>query len=76
MALEVPTKGMTTVCDMKEKGLSLYVTGTGHKSFFIQKRIHGKIRRMILEHFPDMTVELARKSAQKIKGQIAERKIP
>ncbi|MDR2779469.1 MAG: integrase family protein, partial [Puniceicoccales bacterium] len=76
MALEVPTKGMATVCDAKEKGLSLYVTATGHKSFFIQKRIGGKIKRIVLGHFPDMTVELARKEAQKIKGQIAEGKNP
>jgi integrase len=76
MALEVPTKGMATVCDTKEKGLSLYVTATGHKSFFIQKRIRGKIKRIVLGHFPDMTVELARKAAQKIKGQLAEGKNP
>jgi integrase len=76
MALAVPTKGMITVCDTKEKGLSLYVTATGHKSFFIQKRIQGKIKRIVLGYFPDMTVELARKAAQKIKGQLAEGKNP
>jgi hypothetical protein len=51
----------------KKKGLSLYVTATGHKSFFIQKRIQGKIKRIVLGHFPDMTVDEARKEAQKIK---------
>ncbi|MDR1891056.1 MAG: site-specific integrase [Puniceicoccales bacterium] len=76
MALPIPPKGMITFCDSKEKDLSLYVTATGHKSFFIQKRIQGKIKRIILGHFPDMTVELARKAAQKIKGQIAEGKNP
>jgi hypothetical protein len=76
MAIEEPAKGMKTVCDTKEKGLSLYVTASGHKSFFIQKRIGGKIKRIVLGHFPDMTVELARKAAQKIKGQLAEGKNP
>ncbi|MDR1528349.1 MAG: Arm DNA-binding domain-containing protein, partial [Puniceicoccales bacterium] len=42
----------------------------------MQKCIQGKIKRIVLGHFPDMTVELARKAAQKIKGQLAERKNP
>jgi hypothetical protein len=35
IGLEVPTKGIAMVYNTKEKGLSLYVTATGHKSFFI-----------------------------------------
>jgi integrase len=42
----------------------------------IRRRIKGQQKEIILGHFPDMTVELARKAAQKIKGQLAEGKNP
>ncbi|MDR1457642.1 MAG: Arm DNA-binding domain-containing protein, partial [Puniceicoccales bacterium] len=76
LELPIPEKGTLTFCDTKEKGLSLYVTSTGHKSFMVRKRIQGQDKRVVLGHFPDMTVELARKAAQKIKGQLAEGKNP
>ncbi|MDR0742000.1 MAG: Arm DNA-binding domain-containing protein [Puniceicoccales bacterium] len=62
--------------DAKEKGLGLYITSSGHKSFFIKKQIKGQPKEIILGHFLEMTVELARKAAQKIKGQLAEGKNP
>jgi hypothetical protein len=76
LELPIPPKGKIKFHDTKEKGLSLYVTATGHKSFMIRRRIKGQQKEIILGHFPDMTVELARKAAQKIKGQIAEGKNP
>ncbi|MDR1233343.1 MAG: site-specific integrase, partial [Puniceicoccales bacterium] len=76
LELPIPSKGKIKFHDTKEKGLSLYVTATGHKSFMIRRRIKGQQKEIILGHFPDMTVELARKAAQKIKGQIAEGKNP
>ncbi|MDR1233349.1 MAG: site-specific integrase [Puniceicoccales bacterium] len=76
LELPAPSKGKIKFHDTKEKGLSLYVTATGHKSFMIRRRIKGQQKEIILGHFPDMTVELARKAAQKIKGQIAEGKNP
>jgi integrase len=76
LGLAIPPKGFMTYRDTKEKGLNLYVTANGHKSFIFRKYIDGKDHRIILGHFPDMTVELARKEAQKIKGQLAEGKNP
>ncbi|MDR0741929.1 MAG: integrase arm-type DNA-binding domain-containing protein [Puniceicoccales bacterium] len=76
LELPVPSKGKIKFHDTKEKGLSLYVTATGHKSFMIRRRIKRQQKEIILGHFPDMTVELARKEAQKIKGQLAEGKNP
>jgi integrase len=71
MALPIPTKGRIKFHDTKEKGLSLYVTPSGNKSFMIRKRVGGKDKEIVVGRFPDMTVELARKEAQKIKLQIA-----
>ncbi|MDR1457515.1 MAG: site-specific integrase, partial [Puniceicoccales bacterium] len=76
LELPIPPKGFMTYRDTKEKGLNLYVTANGHKSFIFRKYIDGKDHRIVLGHFPDMTVELARKEAQKIKGQLAEGKNP
>lgn len=42
----------------------------------VRKRIQGQDKRIILGHFPDMTIEQARKAAQKIKGEIAVGKNP
>lgn len=39
MVLPISSKGTSTFCDTKEKGLSLYITPTGHKSFMVRKRI-------------------------------------
>lgn len=69
-------KGKQLIATQKEKGLSLCVTHTGHKSFMVRKRIQGQDKRIILGHFPDMTIEQARKAAQKIKGEIAVGKNP
>ncbi|MDR2720843.1 MAG: hypothetical protein LBB15_00965 [Puniceicoccales bacterium] len=41
LELPVPGKGMLTFCDANEKGLSLYVTAKGNKSFMVRKRING-----------------------------------
>jgi integrase len=76
MSLPIPGKGFITYRDAKEKGLSLYVTSNGHKSFMFRKYLNGQQKRMILGHFPDMTVEQARKTAQQVKGQIASGENP
>ncbi|MDR2432904.1 MAG: Arm DNA-binding domain-containing protein [Puniceicoccales bacterium] len=54
--------------DMKEKGLGLCVESNGQKSFFISEQIKGK--EIILGHFPEMTVEMAREIAQKIRLEV------
>lgn len=57
--------------DDKLKGFGVRVTSGGTKAFFIEKLIKGKLARVTLGRYPDLTVEMARKQAQKFLGQIA-----
>lgn len=70
--LEPPFKGFKTYKDAKENGLSLYITAKGIKTFFVRKWVDGKDERIILGKFPDLSIENARKMAQKTKGEIAQ----
>jgi integrase len=74
--LPTPSDGKSKYHDSKEEGLSLYVTSTGHKSFYIKKCVNHRQKEIITGRFPDMSVEQARKAARRIKGQIAEWKNP
>ncbi len=53
------------------KGFGLRITSGGTKAFFVEKGIQGKLRRITLGHYPALTVEMARKEAQKVLGKIA-----
>lgn len=53
------------------KGFGVRVTSSGAKAFFLEKLIHGKLRRITLGRYPELTVEQARKEAQKLLGKIA-----
>jgi integrase len=53
------------------KGFGVRVTSGGTKAFFVEKLIKGKLRRITIGHYPDLTVEAARKEAQKLLGKIA-----
>lgn len=52
-------------------GLQLRHTSTA-KAFFIQKRIDGKPERMTIGHFPDVSIENARKEAARLTALIAD----
>jgi integrase len=69
--LKAPAKDTVSYYDTKEKGLSVRITANGYKTFMVRKRVHGQIKRIIIGPFPTISVELARKEAQKIKLQIA-----
>lgn len=56
-------------------GLQLRVTASA-KAFFVQKRIDGVPQRITLGHFPDMTIEQARKQAAIVKAEIAAGRNP
>lgn len=58
--------------DTREKGLSLYITSKGTKTFFIRKRVSGRDEKIILGRFPDISIEQARKLAQVNKGEVAK----
>lgn len=53
------------------KGFGIRVTSGGSKAFFIEKLVKHKLRRITIGRYPALTVEQARKQAQKLLGQIA-----
>lgn len=57
--------------DEAMKGFGVRITSGGTKAFFIEKLINNKLRRITIGHYPHLTVEQARKEAQKLLGQIA-----
>ncbi|MCP4933666.1 MAG: tyrosine-type recombinase/integrase [bacterium] len=59
------------VRDSVLQGFGLRVTDRGTKSFILEKRIDGKVRRQTLGRFGELTVEQARREAQKQLGKIA-----
>lgn len=75
-SLSIPATGFVTYRDTKEKGLSLYVTSKGAKTFFVRKRIGGKDERLKIGSFPAITVEQARRTAQQFKGLVASGRDP
>lgn len=54
------------------RGFGLYVTPAGAKCFFISRTVEGKTRRLAVGQFPDLSLEKARKKADKLAGQVAE----
>ena len=57
--------------DSAISGFGLRVTCGGVKSFIVEKRIDGKVKRKTLGRYGNLTVEQARKEAQKFLGQVA-----
>lgn len=57
--------------DENLKGFALRVTSTGMKSFVVETRIEGKVKRITLGKYGAITVEEARKQAKNLLGQIA-----
>lgn len=68
------SQGGTNQCrhyDASLTGFGIRITSGGTKAFFIEKRIDNKLRRITIGQYPALTVEQARKEAQKLLGQIA-----
>lgn len=57
--------------DDRLKGFGVRVTSGGTKAFFVEKLIKRKLSRITLGRYPELSVEMARKEAQKLLGQIA-----
>jgi hypothetical protein len=53
------------------KGFGIRITSKGTKSFFIEKLIKGKLRRITIGRCPPLTAAAARIEATKLLGQIA-----
>ena len=69
--LSTPETGQAFVRDSELKGFAVRVTPSGAKSFILEKRIDGKVKRLTLGRYPELTVEQARKEAHKLLGHIA-----
>ncbi|EKE09814.1 MAG: Integrase [uncultured bacterium] len=69
---EPPTKGRISFHDTQEKGLSAYITSNGVITFFVRKRINGRDERIHLGHFPELSIENARKKALAAKADVAK----
>src|SRR5438128_12422601 len=70
-------KDQTFFRDELLKGFALRITSTGTKSFVVEKIIGNKVRRITIGKYSTvLTVEIARKKAQILLGQIADGKDP
>lgn len=62
--------------DSAVPGFGLRVTSGGAKAFIAEKRIHGKVKRITLGRYGNLTVEQARSEAAQLLGQVAAGKDP
>ncbi|MGB9500382.1 MAG: tyrosine-type recombinase/integrase [Dissulfuribacterales bacterium] len=65
-------KKRSYVHDTKESGLVVQVTPAGRKTFQFYKWYEGKPLRVTIGLYPDMSIEQARKKAQKLKSDLAD----
>ncbi len=72
----IPASGQVFYRDDQLKGFALRVTASGVKSFVVEKRIHGRVKRKTLGRFGEQTAEQARKDAQRFLGQVASGQDP
>lgn len=73
-ALPLPEKGKRVdYIDARQAGLRLRVSATGVKTFCVLKRIRGgRMERITLARYPEMTVDQARRKTAEYLGKIAE----
>jgi len=58
--------------DAKVNGLEIMVTDKGSQSFKVTKKKDGRIIRVTLGKYPDLSIENARKKAHEVNAQIAQ----
>ena len=75
-AINPPKKGRDSYRDTKVAGLYFVITANDSKSFYFVKRIERKTRRIRIGGFPDITIDDARKEAQRFNGEIAKGENP
>lgn len=70
-ALPLPEKGKRLyVYDTKVRGLELMVTDQGTKSFKVYRKFNNKPIRVTLGKYPEMTIENARREAQRVINEL------
>lgn len=75
--LPIPESGYTITRDTELRGFGVRVTANGAKSFILERRVKGRVKRFTVGRYgPDFSVEKARKKAEKIGGKIADGQDP
>lgn len=67
----IPGKTQSFFRDDGLKGFGLRITPGGVKSFIVETRINGKVKRVTLGKYGNLTVEEARKQAKSLLGSVA-----
>ena len=67
-----PPKGEIFFRDKSIRGFALRVNWGGTKSFIVEGRVNGRVRRITLGRYPAMSVAKARIAALKMKGEIQD----
>jgi integrase len=58
--------------DARQPGLSIRVTATGTKTFYVHKRVqHGSDETIALGRYPEVTIDMARRRAAEVVSQLA-----
>ena len=70
-SLPIPEKGRVGYHDTLISTLKLRITKAGTKTFSVFRRVNAKPERFTLGKYPTMTIDQARKEAEKINGLIA-----
>lgn len=73
-ALPMPPSGRVSYTDEKTPGLELRITSTGVRTFYVRRRVRGtgKLERITVGRFPEITVESARRVAAGHVAALAE----
>jgi integrase len=76
-ALPIPETGKRADhWDAKVQGLLVRVTSAGVKTFYVLRKVSGKLERVSLGRYPAMTPEQARKQAAEVNASIAKGESP
>jgi len=62
----------TTYHDLNKKNLKLIVHPSGIKTFILYRKINGKPERITIGHFPEITIEQARRQIDILNSKIAQ----
>lgn len=74
--ITLPDAGQDFYRDANLKGFGLRVSAGGSKSFIVETRVNGRVKRITLGKYGALTPEQARKRAQIMLGEIASGKDP
>lgn len=75
-AIDPPERGDRIVYDTIEPKLCVRITNNGNRTFYLYRRIQGKVRKIRIDTVENITIDQARRVVQQMNGRIAEGKPP